>query len=88
MEKQTQTIEDLKQQLNVSKGITTEPASNVQGSPSFGKSRMQKVTLSHDTTVNEGYQLPTCNSRVEFPHFNGEGFKSWLSKAEQFFFCG
>ena len=32
-----------------------------------------------------GYQVPTRFSCIKFPKFNGEGFKSWLYKCDQFF---
>ena len=40
-----------------------------------------------DTHINNGggYQIPSWLSQVDFPRFNGEDFRGWLYKSEQFF---
>ncbi|XP_071927614.1 uncharacterized protein [Coffea arabica] len=37
------------------------------------------------TSSRRGYQVPSRLSRIDFPKFNGEDFRGWLYKSEQFF---
>ena len=85
LEKQTTSIEELKQQLDTSKKSNVIPMGSSGSSHSAVKNVWQNPMRSVEGNSQEGNQLPTRNARVEFPRFSGEGFKSWRSKAEQFF---
>ncbi|KAG8384286.1 hypothetical protein BUALT_Bualt04G0102600 [Buddleja alternifolia] len=84
-ERTEKTIEDMRNMLAKLIEHQNQPPPNVNGGLGLSGDVGESPGIRAPHSWGSGYQIPTKVSRVEFPHFNGEDLRGWLTKCEQFF---